>query len=81
MLGMSLLLKSGKRIISDGFLLLTSTHLVAQPPLVGSPASTTAFVNVNLIRMQSERVEPGQTVIVRGDRIAVIGPSADVRLP
>ena len=31
--------------------------------------------------MQSERVEPGQTVIVRGDRIAVIGPSADVRLP
>ncbi len=81
MLGMSLLLKSGKRIISDGFLLLTSTHLAAQPPLVGSPASATAFVNVNLIRMQSERVEPGQTVIVRGDRIAVIGPSADVRLP
>jgi imidazolonepropionase-like amidohydrolase len=44
-------------------------------------APAIAFVNVNLIRMDRERVEPGQTVIVRDDRIVVIGASADVPVP
>jgi imidazolonepropionase-like amidohydrolase len=40
-----------------------------------APPPTVAFVNVNLISMDRERVEPGQTVIVQGDRIAAIGES------
>lgn len=44
-------------------------------------APAIAIVNVNLIRIDRERVEPAQTVIVRGDRIAAIGPSAGVPVP
>jgi imidazolonepropionase-like amidohydrolase len=40
-----------------------------------------AFVNVNLIPMDGERVLGGQTVIVKGDRIAEIGPAAQIKVP
>ena len=39
---------------------------------------TIAFVNVNLTRMDRERVETGQTVLTRGDRITAIGPRCAV---
>ena len=46
------------------------------------PASNVVvFVDVNLIPMDSNRVVPRQTVIVRGDRIAEIGPVANVNIP
>lgn len=48
--------------------------LVAQTPAV-------AFVNVNVIPMDSERVLPDQTVVVRGDRIAEVGPGSRVKAP
>ncbi|WP_419950686.1 amidohydrolase family protein [Candidatus Palauibacter sp.] len=41
----------------------------------------TAFVDVNVIAMDSERVLTGQTVVVRGDRIMAVGPSASVEVP
>src|SRR5215813_7100436 len=44
-------------------------------------AQPIAFVNVNLIPMDRERVEARQTVIVRGDRIETIGASQSVALP
>ncbi len=37
-------------------------------------AGTTAFINVNVIRMTEDRVEPGRTVIVDDGLITVIGP-------
>lgn len=40
-----------------------------------------AFVNVNVIPMDRERVLPNQTVIVRDGRIALIGPAAKTKLP
>ena len=40
-----------------------------------------AFTNVSVIPMDRERVLPAQTVIVRGGRIAEIGPAASVRVP
>ena len=40
-----------------------------------------AFVNVNVIPMDRERVLEGQTVIVRDGRIASIEPSARARIP
>lgn len=53
-----------------------------QGTIVTGPAlGAIAFVNVNLIRMTSEQVEPGQTVIVSGSRIAAIGSAPDVRVP
>jgi len=42
---------------------------------------TTAFVNVAVVPMDSERVLEGQTVVVRRDRITAIGPVGKVRIP
>ena len=44
-------------------------------------AGATAFVDVNVIPMDSERVLAGHTVVVRGDRIVAVGPVADVDVP
>ena len=41
----------------------------------------TAFVNVNVIPMGTETVLVGYTVVVDGDEIAAVGPSADVDIP
>lgn len=48
-----------------------------------TPQNTTpiAFVNVNVVPMDSERILPGQTVIVRGDRISEIGPVDAIAIP
>ncbi len=43
--------------------------------------SAIAFTNVTLVPMDSERVVPGQTVIVGEGRIQAIGPTAAMTLP
>jgi imidazolonepropionase-like amidohydrolase len=43
--------------------------------------AVTAFVGVTVIPMDRERRLAGQTVLVRGDRIVEIGPSARVKVP
>lgn len=56
---------------------------------VAAPASAcaqsadgvTAFVDVTVIPMDTERALPGHTVLVRGDRIVAVGPSASVAVP
>ena len=40
-----------------------------------------AFVNVNVIPMDGERLETGQTVLVQGDRIVAIGARNAVAIP
>ena len=40
-----------------------------------------AFVNVNVVPMDRERILPGQTVIVRADRISKIGPADTIHIP
>ena len=42
--------------------------------------TTTAFVNVNVIPMDTERVLENQTVIIEGGRITTIGPAAEVTI-
>ncbi|CAN5315204.1 amidohydrolase family protein [soil metagenome] len=42
---------------------------------------TFAFVNVNVVPMNGEGVSENQTVLVRGGRIAEIGPAASVHVP
>ncbi|HEX6909322.1 MAG TPA: amidohydrolase family protein [Longimicrobium sp.] len=41
----------------------------------------TAFVDVTVIPMDTERSLPGHTVVVRGDRIVAVGPGASVAVP
>jgi len=40
-----------------------------------------AFVNVNVVPMDRERILPGQTVIVRADRISEVGPADMTDIP
>jgi len=45
------------------------------------PRGTYAFMEVNVLPMDSERVLRGQTVVVADGRIAALGPSASTRVP
>ncbi|MDX1521916.1 MAG: amidohydrolase family protein [Anaerolineae bacterium] len=60
--------------------LFVGTAQPSSPALAQTP-QTTAFVNVNVIPMDTERVLENQTVIVEGDRITAIGPVGDVAIP
>lgn len=54
--------------------LCASTNVYAD----AQPAKTTAFVHVNVVPMDRERVLRDQTVLVQGDRIVAIGPNVEV---
>lgn len=43
--------------------------------------TVTAFVGVNVVPMDRERVLENQTVLIRGDRIDALGPAARVKVP
>ncbi len=68
-----------KVIVLAGSLLIASA--LGAMDKQSSGATDIAFVHVNVIPMTSERILEDQTVIVRGDRIVEIGPSARVRIP
>jgi hypothetical protein len=46
-----------------------------------SQEAEVAFVNVNVIAMDSDRVLPGQNVLVSGDRIVAVGAADKVKVP
>jgi imidazolonepropionase-like amidohydrolase len=49
--------------------------------LVAGDAKPIAFVDVNLVSMEDDRVRPHQTVVVRGDRVASVGDAATASVP
>jgi imidazolonepropionase-like amidohydrolase len=49
--------------------------------LVATQQPTYAFVNVNVIPMDRERVLTNQTVVVQGDRIVALGSAGAVKVP
>jgi imidazolonepropionase-like amidohydrolase len=51
------------------------------PPCATYSQGVVAFVDVTVIPMDRERRLPGQTVVVRGDRIVELGPVATVTVP
>ncbi len=53
--------------------ILTAVSLFQEP--------VTAFVNVNVVPMDGQRVLSGMTVVVRGARIAQMGPAGRVTVP
>jgi cytosine/adenosine deaminase-related metal-dependent hydrolase len=62
--------------VSLGFVFLTTSASVAQ-----EAPEVVAFENVTVLPMDGERILPSQTVIVRGRRIAELGPAASLRVP
>jgi imidazolonepropionase-like amidohydrolase len=52
------------------------------PPADAAPrAATLAFVDVNVVPMDSDRVLEHQNVVIRGDRIAALGPMRSTKVP
>jgi imidazolonepropionase-like amidohydrolase len=68
-----------KKIILLPFILSLAISSVAQTRTL--PANTVAFVNVNVIPMDKERVLRNQTVIVRNGLIAQIGDAKRIKIP
>jgi imidazolonepropionase-like amidohydrolase len=65
-------------------LLISLALLGCLPASIASQTSSsavTAFTNVTVIPMDRQRSLPDQTVIVRGERIAEIGPASKVAVP
>lgn len=69
------------RALLIGLLLLLPAG--GHAPSASAPASTStlAITDVSVVPMDSERVLPHQTVLVRGDRIVTLGPVDSVAVP
>jgi imidazolonepropionase-like amidohydrolase len=57
------------------------TKAADEAPNPAHRQATTAFVHVNVIPMDRERVLHDQTVVIEGDRITQIGPSSAIKVP
>jgi imidazolonepropionase-like amidohydrolase len=72
------------RVCAAAFLLLSieaqATDADDSSSTDAAPAAI-AFVNVNVVPMDSERILPAQTVIVQGDRISEVGPAETTNIP
>ena len=60
---------------------LTAAILIAAVIADTALADATAFINVNVIPMTEDRVDPGQTVIVENGMITLIGPVDSTPVP
>jgi imidazolonepropionase-like amidohydrolase len=54
---------------------------VCAPTAFAQPAGSTAFVDVNVVPMDRNRVLPHQTVLVQGNSIATVGPVSSTKIP
>jgi hypothetical protein len=70
---------SGAGVVAP--LALASTKVRAQSEPHQPSVVTTAFVNVTVVPMDTERLLPGQTVVVKDGRITAVGPSREVAIP
>jgi len=81
---MKSVLRRFERVALSGLFVLGVTHAASAQPSADralSAAPAVAIANVNLIRMDRDRLEPGQTVVVQGDLIAAIGAAGEVVVP
>jgi imidazolonepropionase-like amidohydrolase len=58
-----------------------AAYAAAGTPRPVVSAGVTAFVNVNVVPMDTERVLPNQTVLVEGGRITALGPASQIKVP
>jgi imidazolonepropionase-like amidohydrolase len=77
------------RVLAAGLFAAVAVGVALRPDDGGSSTSSalamadgmTAFTNVTVLPMDSERSRSDQTVVVRGDRIVAVGPAAQVEVP
>jgi imidazolonepropionase-like amidohydrolase len=77
----SLSIKVSLSLLFVFLLLKTSIAQNVKQGMDASERQVVAFVNVNVIPMDRERILAGQTVIVRDGRIAEIGPAGRTKVP
>jgi hypothetical protein len=72
-----------KPVIMASLSLAVTTPAFAQQAKTSSADAVpvVALVDVSVITMNDDHVEPGQTVVVRGDRIVAIRPAGDASIP
>lgn len=70
-----------RRAIPAAALVLSAAAPSAACGQGGGAGDVTAFTDVTVIPMDSERTLPGHTVLVQGDRIVAVGPAASVAVP
>jgi imidazolonepropionase-like amidohydrolase len=70
-----------RSVTLTGLLLLLVSSSQTTNLVLAKGSKTTAFVNVNVIPMDTERVLKNQTVIVEGDHITAIGPVDSLAVP
>jgi imidazolonepropionase-like amidohydrolase len=58
-----------------------AARVAARAAAPTAASAVTAFVDVNVVPMDTERVLPNQTVLVEGGRITALGPTAKVTVP
>src|SRR3977135_2101529 len=70
------------RILASGIVLLTLTAQSGPAPQSSRPGnSPVVFLNVNVVPMEAERILENQTVVVRGEKIDLVGPSRTSPIP
>jgi hypothetical protein len=62
-------------------LMLIITMLTTHITAFAQDKNVVAFINVNVIPMDSERILEGYTVVVEDDRITAIGPANEIAIP
>jgi hypothetical protein len=58
-----------------------AARAAARAPVPGAPAGATAFVNVAVVPMDTERVLANHTVLIEGGWITALGPSNKIKVP
>src|SRR6185503_9066283 len=74
---------AGSKTMKNAVLLVLflAVSIVGQNSNKSSRSNVVAFVNVNVIPMDRERVLPNQTVVVRNGLIAAIGDARRIKIP
>ena len=65
----------------SGLAVLLAMGLAAHASAQDAAPAAIVFENVTVIPMDGERTLPGHTVVVRGRRIAALGPASSVTVP
>lgn len=80
--------RSAMNLFSAGLTIMAGLALACHAPRTSTPPQerapepeVIAFVAVDVVPMDSERILDDQTVLVRGDRIAALGPAGAVTVP
>lgn len=68
-------------LVNNGFLTLKRPYAVRKSAEMSPSPEAVAFVDVNLIPMDGERLLSGQTVLVESGRITQVGDAGEVEIP